>query len=111
MDMQLFSFGDEEIAEIRKSAEETVNEAIGEALRKNLYRADVTIKISVDLRSENDEHGYICLVPEYEYKSGYKIGGKYDGAKGKSRGKVGVRFTREGFYESVMMPEQLSMVE
>jgi hypothetical protein len=111
MQMDLFSLGDEEMAEFRNNMEETVNEAIMEALRKNLYSADVSIKISVKLGSENTVDGQVCFVPEYDYKSGYKIGGKYDGEKGKFKGKVGIRFGKDGYVDSVLMPEQMKIAE
>ena len=111
MQMELFSLGDAEMALMRKDMEEIVNEAIMEALRKNLYSADVSIKISVKLDSENTVDGQVCIVPEYDYKSGYKIGGKYDGGKGKFKGKVGIRFGKDGYVDSVLMPEQMKIAE
>lgn len=109
--MDLFSLGDAEIQEMRKTLEETVNEAIEEAIRKNLYSAGIRLKIDVHIRTENDDKGNVCLVPEYSFKTGYSIGGNIDGGKGKAKGTVGIRMTREGFYESCVMPEQMSMVE
>lgn len=111
MQLDLFSLGDAEMAKLRNDMEETVNEAIGEALRKNLYSADVSFRISVHMSSMNTENGHTCLVPEYEYKSGYKIGAKYEGGKGKSRGLVGISVGKDGYVEAVRMPEQVSMME
>lgn len=111
MQMELFSLGDAEMAEFRNDMEETVNEAIEEALRKNLYSADVSFRISVHMSSVNTENGHTCLVQEYEYKSGYKIGAKHEGGKGKSRGLVGIRVGQDGYVETVRMPEQMKIAE
>ena len=108
---ELFRLDDRENAWMRGDIEETVNESIGEALRKNLYSADVTIRIGVRMTSVGTEDGGYALVPEYEYKSGYKIGGKYDRGKGKAKGTVGVRIGPGGYVETVPLPEQMKIGE
>jgi len=108
--MDLFSLGDDEMAWMREDINETVNEAMEEALNKKMYSADVTIRIGVTMYSDQAADGEYALVPKYEYKSAYKIGAKYDRGKGKEIGKVGIRISRDGGVETVMMPEQTSMV-
>lgn len=108
--MDLFSLGDEEMAWMRQDINETVNVAMEEALNKKMYSADVTIRIGVTMYSETAGDGKQCLVPEYEYKSAYKIGAKYARGKGTGRGAVGIRISRDGSVETVLMPEQTSMV-
>ena len=108
MDLALFSLADGEIQVMRQALEEAVNEAIGDALRRRLYSADVTLKIGVQLKTYDGENG-AYLQPEYSFKTGWKIGGKYEGGKGKTDGTVGIRVTKEGYIETVPLPEQMSM--
>ena len=109
--LDIFSLEDEENREMGKALEEAVNEAVGNMIRRSLYSADVNLKISVRLASVADEEGRTVLTPAYEYRTGYRIGGKYDGGKGMTQGKVGMRINRDGYMETVMMPEQMKMVE
>lgn len=108
---ELFDLDKEELREIRQDLESTVNEAISEAIRRSMYSSTVTLRIDIDLKTTTDEDGVVVLVPEYEYKSGYRIGGQYGGQKGKIRSTMGLQMQGLGMYRQVQLSEQMSLVK
>jgi hypothetical protein len=107
----LFDLDKEELREIRQDLENTVSEAISEAIRRSMYSSTVTLRIDIDLKTTTDEDGAVVLVPEYEYKSGYRIGGKYDGKRSMTRSTMGLQMQGPGMYRQVQLSEQMSLVK
>lgn len=109
--MQLFDLRAEELNDLRAEIESTVQEAIGEAIRRSMYHSAVTIRINIDLDTSTDQDGVVTLEPEYEYKTSYRIGGQYGGKTSKLKSPIGLQMHGPGVYRQVRLAEQVSMME
>ena len=107
--LELFNLGNAEHAELLNNINWQVNEAIETAISKGMYSATVNIKVDVSLRTVNGEDGRTVLAPEFEHKIKTKIGGSWEGAKGKSQGAVGLYRDQQGFWREKFLGQQMTM--
>ena len=107
----LFEMDNPESREVKNSIEEAVNTAIEYATQAGMRNAKVNVSLEVALVSENQGGRQTVLVSKILYKTGSKIGGNYDGGKGKIRGRLGMWRDQEGYWHTQYADQQLSMVE
>jgi len=107
--LELFNLGNRDQGELLADINRQVNEAIELALRKQMYSATVNIKIDMTLSSVNDANGRAVLAPEFDYRIKTKLGGTYDGPKGKSQTSVGLQLEADGIYREKFLDQQMTM--
>ena len=111
MDELIFDIIADENAEMIQEINSIVNEAIRVCIERNLGAASVTVKIGVEVKSNAAADGTTMLTPEFETKTGFKIGGNFEGCKFRTRSGKGLVRNKAGYWETRYVDEQLSMVK
>lgn len=109
MDELIFDIIADENAEMIQEINEIVNDAFRAALARRMASADVTIKIGVEIKSKTQADGTELLTPEFEVRTGYKLGGKYEGKKFRTTCQKGLWKNERGYWETRYADQQLSM--